>query len=135
MEMAPKKNYDKLKGVSRRVAQAILDSGLTQADIASKMGIFPTAISRWKSGSTEPAPANLKKLADVVKCDVGWLMGGEKTQPEVNVGNTKEEESEMLKDELLEARLKIIELHEELANVKEQLSKYGSQLSKKANGQ
>lgn len=107
-----KKNYSKVKDVSKRIAQALLESGLKSAEVAKKMNVFPTAISRWKTGATEPTPSNLNALAKVLKVDVNWLISGNGQSDMANT-NTSVGEVEMLKDDLLRMTLRCNELLEE----------------------
>ena len=38
---------------------------VSQAELARKMGVRPTALSQWKAGKTRPTPANLRRLSTV----------------------------------------------------------------------
>ena len=37
--------------------------GLTQEEVAAKIGVSAQAISKWESGATEPSTTNLMELA------------------------------------------------------------------------
>ena len=118
-----KKNYSKVKGVAGRIAQALLESGLSQAEVAGKLQVFPTAVSRWKTGATEPTPSNINALAKVLKVDVNWLMKGGEKKYNTNLGNanaesdqtygSRKEKAEMY-DELMQKYLKVMELNQTL---------------------
>lgn len=43
--------------------------GLTQADIAVKLGVGQTAVSQWESGRVAPSTRNLFALAAVLECN------------------------------------------------------------------
>ncbi len=43
-----------------------IKAGLTQKEIAQKLGLQQTAISAWEVGKSTPAPKNIKKLADIL---------------------------------------------------------------------
>ena len=111
-----KKNYSKIKGVAEKLAMALLESGLTQAEVAKKLGVFPTAISRWKTGVTEPTPSNLNALAKVLNVDVHWLITDNgiltKSDQRKDSGRNTivEEETIMWKDKFIEQ----IELNQKL---------------------
>ncbi len=138
MTPSNKKNYSKVDGVSERIAQALLESGMSQREVASKMKVFPTAISRWKTGVTEPTPSNLNALAKILSVDVNWLISGvadsKQDLPNTNLDNI---EVEMLKDELI-AQMKKHQILgdkytavvEELAEVKAELAGQKSAKSK-----
>jgi transcriptional regulator with XRE-family HTH domain len=40
--------------------------GLTQAALAQKIGISPSAVAQWELGETSPTTENLRKVADAV---------------------------------------------------------------------
>lgn len=120
MSPKDKKNYSKVSGVASRIAQAILESGISQAEIAKKMSCFPTAISRWKTGSTEPTPANLNAIAKVLKIDVNWLMSGQ-GQAIKSITNPVAEDQDMLRQELITAYKKLIERDERIFYLEEKL--------------
>ena len=42
------------------------ESGLTQADVAKRMGVRQQTVSRWESGASRPRRPNLAKLADLL---------------------------------------------------------------------
>lgn len=53
-----------------------LQAGLTQAELAKKLDVDQTAVSRWESGETKPLRKMHKKLARVLSCTVEELFGG-----------------------------------------------------------
>ena len=138
MTPSNKKNYSKVDGVSERIAQALLESGMSQREVASKMKVFQTAISRWNTGVTEPTPSNHTALAKILSVDVNWLISGvadsKQDLPNTNLDNI---EVEMLKDELI-AQMKKHQILgdkytavvEELAEVKAELAGQKSAKSK-----
>ena len=67
----PRKNPDAPKGI--KVCRKC--KGLTQRELAEKMGCTQTDVSRWESGSVQPSPPTLEKLAEVLECPVDWLAG------------------------------------------------------------
>lgn len=59
---------DRLKGKRR-------ESKLTQKDVAIKLGIDNTTVSKWESGTYEPDAAMLKKLAELYNINGNYLLG------------------------------------------------------------
>lgn len=49
--------------------------GLSQADLAAKTGLQPSAISHFETGRRAPAFDNLKVLADALSVTTDYLMG------------------------------------------------------------
>lgn len=59
-------------------------TGLTQKEVAEKMGVDQSAVSLWETGKTAPRAAMLVKLAGLYCCSVDDLLGweGEKQRTE-----------------------------------------------------
>lgn len=51
-----------------------LRKGLTQAELASKVGVLNTTICNYESGFREPDLETLKKLAAALECTVDELL-------------------------------------------------------------
>ena len=45
---------------------ARVDAGLTQVDIARKMGVTVSAVSRWETGDTEMSASQFSKFCEIV---------------------------------------------------------------------
>lgn len=56
-----------------------LKAGMTQEQLAKKMNVDQTAVSRWESGNTKPLRKTHKKLARVLGCTVDELLKEEQT--------------------------------------------------------
>lgn len=51
--------------------------GLTQKEVAEKMGVDQSAVSFWETGKTSPRAAMLVKLAGLYCCSVDELLKGD----------------------------------------------------------
>ena len=60
-------------------------NNLTQKDIADKLGITPTGISYWESGTAVPNYETLKKVAILFNVSIDYLTGNEDTNTEKDV--------------------------------------------------
>lgn len=49
--------------------------GMTQGQLAEKVGCYTKDISRWETGERRPAAKSLKALADALGCTVDEIMG------------------------------------------------------------
>ncbi|MBQ4317464.1 MAG: helix-turn-helix domain-containing protein [Clostridia bacterium] len=58
-------------------------NGLTQADVASKLGVTPAAVSKWENGSSKPRVEVLFQLAQLLGVRAEELMCGQYIQAEV----------------------------------------------------
>lgn len=61
--------------IGKRIKDAMLKSGLKQADIVKKTGINKGALSSYLSGKYEPKQTNIYKLASVLNVSPAWLLG------------------------------------------------------------
>ena len=51
--------------------------GLTQQQLADKLGITDKAVSKWERGISYPDITLLRRLADALEVSVSELLGGE----------------------------------------------------------
>lgn len=48
-------------------------AGMSQKELAEKLGVHGSAISLWENGVTSPKMGNLIKLAEIFGCEPGDL--------------------------------------------------------------
>ncbi len=53
--------------------------GLTQSDLATRLGLTQQAVGKWETGASSPDPATLMRLAEVFEVSVDALLGREGT--------------------------------------------------------
>jgi transcriptional regulator with XRE-family HTH domain len=63
-------------GIGRRIARARKERGLTQEELATRIGVSPRSIQGYEAGSVVPY-RRLSQLADVCNRDIGWLLEGD----------------------------------------------------------
>ena len=56
-----------------KIKELRLKAGMTQAQLAKKMNVDQTAVSRWETGDNKPLSKTHKKLAKVLGCAVEEL--------------------------------------------------------------
>ena len=61
-----------------RILQQSKAVGISQKDLAEKIGIRPQAITEWKIGTTTSYTKYLPQIADVLNVSIDYLMTGEK---------------------------------------------------------
>lgn len=57
-------------------------NGLTQKELAEKIGVTDKAVSRWETGKGFPDVSNIKSLAEVLNVSITEIVNGERTTPE-----------------------------------------------------
>lgn len=50
-------------------------AGLSQMELAERLGVSRQAVSRWESGDTTPTMDKLKTLAKIYGVSLDWLFG------------------------------------------------------------
>ena len=71
MSTAPRKTNDS------RIAKERMRLGLTQTQLAEKIGVDRRQITSWETGERTPRSANLLKLSQVLGCSIEALIGGQ----------------------------------------------------------
>ena len=61
--------------LGRRIARARRYVGLTQKDLADKVGVTAQAVSKWERGSACPDISILDEIAEALKVSVSELLG------------------------------------------------------------
>lgn len=49
--------------------------GLSQAELAQRVGVGPSAVSKWESGGIYPKSTLLPKIADILDCKIDEIFG------------------------------------------------------------
>lgn len=56
------------------IKKARLTAGITQTDLAQKVGVSSCAVGQWEKGITRPRPGRLKRLASELGTTVDELV-------------------------------------------------------------
>lgn len=51
--------------------------GISQAELARRLGVSPGAVGNWESGTRLPDAEMLSRIADALGCTVDYLLGRE----------------------------------------------------------
>lgn len=51
--------------MTRKLRGLRVGAGLTQGQLANKLGVTIASVSRWENGQAIPSPRNIKKMADM----------------------------------------------------------------------
>lgn len=62
---------------AQRIRDARERRGLTQAGLASRLGVTRPMIAQWETGARQPWISTLKRLADALEVSYEWLAFGE----------------------------------------------------------
>lgn len=67
-----------LANFQERLKNARNEQGMTQKNLASKLGVTEQAVSKWERGSSYPDVAMLDQIANVLDCSLDYLFQFEK---------------------------------------------------------
>lgn len=59
--------------IANKIKKSRLGKGLSQASLADKMKTSIRTVNRWETGSSQPTPANLKILSEILDKNVAWF--------------------------------------------------------------
>ncbi len=68
--------------IGERIRRARKDAGLSQVDLARRIGVSQPAIATWESGVHDPRRVVLAKLADALSISLEWLAAGARSSAE-----------------------------------------------------
>lgn len=97
---------------SERLKDLRKQAGLTQVDVAEKLGISQPAYASWERGVKKPTQDNLVKIAQILNVSVDYLVGNSEERIDeldniellfrMNSKGLTKEEKEIFKKELIE---------------------------------
>ena len=67
------------RSIGGRIREARKSRGLSQADLARRVGVSQPAIANWESGIHDPRRITLSKLADALQTSLDWLAAGDRS--------------------------------------------------------
>lgn len=68
--------YSPLMELKDRILSARKDANLTQADLASAVGVTRGAVAQWENGDVRPRHPAIKKIAAATSVQLDWLITG-----------------------------------------------------------
>ena len=70
------KNLKKVKKFCENLKLARNGSGLTQRQVADKLGVVESCYAKWEQGRAEPNVDNLRKLSEIFDISLDDLING-----------------------------------------------------------
>jgi flagellar biosynthesis component FlhA len=84
----------------KRLVTARKEMGLTQEELATRLGVTPQAVSKWERGSGYPDIEMLYYLCDILACSSDYLISRESNGTKITEDNDKDKAAKLL-DKLL----------------------------------
>ena len=76
--------------IGERITALRKEKSISQAELASRLGVSRQAVSKWEQGSSSPDTAKLIQLAELLGTDVEYLATGISPEPKSVVLNVVE---------------------------------------------
>jgi transcriptional regulator with XRE-family HTH domain len=92
--------------IGQRIRRTRQREGLTQAELAEKIGVTQGAIAAWEGSRASPTEANKKKLKSIL----GWARVRASSEPSQDVGEEVSSFGAWLREQRLEKSLSVPEL-------------------------
>lgn len=68
-----------------RIVVARKKAGISQKNLSALLGIAYQTLNKYEKGHRTPDAELLRQMANILKCDPGWLLTGESTTKEVEM--------------------------------------------------
>lgn len=104
---------DQIK-IGKFIASCRKERGMTQANLAEKLGISDRAISKWETCKSMPDSGIMLELCDLLKINVNELLSGERIMTEV-YGKRAEENLLAMKQEVEENNRQMLRMEYKLS--------------------
>ena len=75
--------------IGERIKEARLNAGITQRELAEKLGVSFVNISQWENGTRKPKYETRQKIADALGVTVDYLLG-RTNQPNVRLATQED---------------------------------------------
>ena len=82
--------------IGKFIASCRKEQGMTQANLAEKLGITDRAVSKWENGKSMPDSGIMLELCELLEINVNELLSGEK----IDMNNYEEKTEENLRQVL-----------------------------------
>ncbi|MGV2834638.1 XRE family transcriptional regulator [Pseudomonas shirazensis] len=105
-----------MKNIGERIAHKREAAGLSQSELARRLGLSAQAVQKWEAGKSTPRNAKLTALAGILGTTVGFLLQGENGDtdtlkaPELSDIDAWDETTPLDEDEVEISFLKEVEL-------------------------
>lgn len=83
------------KMISDRIKAIREEQGMTQARLASRLGITRSSVNAWEMGISVPSTQYVVELANVLKVSTDYLLGVDKTAT-ISVAGLSEEDTQLV---------------------------------------
>lgn len=66
-----------MKNIGQRIAQKREEAGLSQSELARRLGLSPQAVQKWEAGMSTPRNSKLEDLSRILRTSMRFLIDGD----------------------------------------------------------
>lgn len=104
--------------IGARLAHARTAAGLSQREMADRVGVKESTIEKWESGVTSPRGHRLSKLAGMLGVSISWILMGRGVEP----SHPESSDIDRIRLELDSVRARLDDVVNELAVLDQRLA-------------
>ena len=108
---------DEPQQIGARLAEARSTAGLSQRQIADRLGVRESTVAKWETGETVPRGHGVSKLAGMLGVSISWILMGRGVEP---VDHTSD--IDQVRHELNSVRARLDDVVNELAVLDQRLA-------------
>lgn len=104
-----------------RLAAARENAGMTQAQLARRLGVKPSTLRGWEQDISEPRANRLSMMAGLMGVSIMWLLNGEGDGLDASDNAGMDEDTEAVLREMRELRAMLVHSSERLGRLEKRL--------------
>lgn len=85
-------------GFDERLTSARKEKGLTQEELAARLGVTPQAVSKWERGASYPDIVLFGFICDILECSLDYLLKGRLPDTKITENEDESARKQVLKD-------------------------------------
>lgn len=111
-----------MNNLQTKLKHRLLDLGITQKQLADKLGVHKQVLANWLNGSRNPKRENVKKLAEILDLPISFFYedDGQKNFIENSgtIGAIGNNNSVNMEEKLKDHEIRILQLEKEILKLK-----------------
>ena len=80
------------------IVEARKRAGLTQTELASRMGTHQSVVARWETGKTQPTLETVVRAVEAAGLELTVAISGSDPDPELSVSSRKDEATRLMRE-------------------------------------
>lgn len=85
-----------INGFDERLINVRREKGLTQEELAARLGVTPQAVSKWERSTSYPDIVLFSSLCEILNCSMDYLLNGKQPGPIITENNDEITKKQLL---------------------------------------